>query len=446
MIPELNILSRWLFCFALVVGTISCGGGGSGGGNPTTPDNPALDNPSNPKTSQLDAATFMIGYTYEEQGQEMTQLLGTAFAIDDHLLATNSHVTQGVLDIARQLAQRGIQVKSVSAFQSETGLEVPLLEALVHPSYTGSTRSPDVGLFVTRDILPKTLRLASAREAVSLKKGNDLQLNGFPGDVSQAIFGRSFTPGLSVPQATLFTGNIQVLQNFDERVVVDADNIHTIDMLQHDMDTTGGTSGSPILNRDKVVAVHNSGLAEFVVVREGGEFIVKRLAPATASWGVHVKHLHNLISEFNTGVLEADKRFRLPPSAALLATGGGQSSGLGDLAGTKFSGNVSNAENSNVQHEISITLDGDLNITGSSSWPANSALGRDARQFSLRGSTDANGRIEIVDDTPEVIPGFRRGIYTGNLNPASGKASGQYFEINDANELFYFGDWVIQSQ
>ena len=108
---------------------------------------------------------------------------------------------------------------------------------------------------------------------------------------------------------------------------------------------------------------------------------------------------------------------------------------------------MSNPENSNVTHQITVTVDTNLQISGTSNWPDNPSLGLAARSFSLQGSIDGSGELEFRDNTPEIIPGFRRGVYTGNLNPASGEMAGKYFEINETtNELFYFGDWTATGQ
>ena len=425
----------------------ACGGGGDAGpaapssNPPAASGNPA---PSPAPTPNADSASFLIVLKIQGQGGLRYFAFGSGFAVDSRLIATNSHVTRGVLETARGLAARGERVVGVSAFQSETGREFALLEALVHPSYTGSTRSPDVGLFVARDSLPQQLALATPEEAGLLRKGDSMQVNGFPGDVFKQIIGNQFQPGLTVAQASLFSGTVQALRNFDERVVVNPPSERTVDYFEHSADTSGGTSGSPMIRNNKVIGVHNAGVID-VVVRPGpnGELVVDREILATASFGIHVKHLHNLIKEYNTGVLEADKRFRLPPDDALVAARPAGQTSAGGGAGSQFKGTVASPNNANVAHQISLSVDQNLNVSGTTVWPANASLGLGARQFSIRGTAKANGEVEFADNTPEVVPGFRRGVYRGNLNAASGRFAGQYYEFNEStNELFYFGDWT----
>jgi Trypsin-like peptidase domain len=391
-----------------------------------------------PSGSNLDSSSYVVVVKTDRRSPFA---FGTAFAIGDRMLATNSHVTQGVLEFAQAAARSGERVIGVSAFQSETGREFPLLEAIVHPSYTG-TNSPDVGLLVARDSLPSQLPLATPEETATVRKGDTLQLNGFPGNVFQQTFGDSFQPGFSVPQASLFVGNVQAVRAFDERIVVDPANINTVERFEYSMDTSAGTSGSPVLRNGKVVAVHNSGLQLDVFVVENGQTVVKAQVPVgTASGGIHVKHLHNLIQEYKTGVLEADKRFRLPPPASLLQ-GGGQTVAEAS-ANQIFQGNVVLAGNPNATHQVRVVVDQNLRVTGISQWPANPALGLPARQFTLSGRVLPNGKIEFADNTPELVAGFRRGVYLGNVSAGSGQMSGQYYEINEStNELYYFGDWA----
>ncbi len=473
----MGCLKSWLgaLCLSATVSLAGCGGGSDGdnsGLGSTTGNNPGgagntqlitetnipipsttrvieATDPGGSSQADLSAATYIIVMFWSSASNgSFSEMLGTGFAVGGDLIATNAHVAGEILNRARQYGQFGFSLTKASAFRAETGAEIPLLEALVHPSYNNNTRSPDIGLFVARATLPVSLKLATNAEVAAIRPGNQINLNGFPGDVFSAIFARGFMPGLSIPQATLFTGNVQSLQKFDERSVIDPNNPLSIDMIQHSMDTTGGTSGSPILHNGKVVAVHNSGL-QYSTVELGPDGTPRPFVAsiATASWGIHVKHLRNLLAEYDTGVMEADKRYRLPPEPALLATAG-QSNGdtSATLVSKTLTATVNNPQNPGATHTLEMSIDANLNITGTSTWPANNDNGLGARQFILTGSVDANGALEATDNTPELVPGFRRGFYSGNINPASGSVRGEYFEVNDQNQTFYFSDWTGQLQ
>ncbi len=421
----------------------ACGGGGGGGSDPAAVLGASSTAPVPSTLSPLDAATYMVGMTFDSQGRERTILIGTGWAVDTNLLATNGHVVDAINDTARNLGRANVAVKRVSAYQSETGREVAILRAANHPSWNRSTRSPDVGLLETRTALPSVLTLEAPDGTTRLRKGDPLQLNGFPGDVFELV-NADFQPGLSVPRSSLFSGTIQAIEHFDARVVVDPANLSTVDMYQHSMDTSGGTSGSPILSNGKVVAIHNSGLQQDVQIQgPNNQPTTRRIAIGTGSWGVHVKHVHNLLAFYRQGVLDRSLRFEMPPppNAGQPAPGQGATAGG---AGQAFRGAVTGPANGAASHQLQISVDAGLRVTGTSQWPAQQSGNPPlpARSFQLSGASDAAGRFEFVDDTPERIPGFRRGVYLGAYNSASGRIVGEYYEFNAATqELFYFGDW-----
>ena len=391
-----------------------------------------IDDPQGRSQEDLSAATYMIRlFWVDGNGRRFNQLLGSGFGIGGNLIATNAHVTGEVLNRSRQFARSGVRLERASALRDGTDDEIPLLEVLAHPSYNNSTRSPDIGLFVARESLPVALTLATDAEVGAVRSGDAIVLNGFPGNVDDLIFADGFGD-LSIPRATLFSSNVQSLQKFDERSVIDQNDPLDIDMFQHGADTAGGTSGSPILKDGKVIAVHNSGLQySTLAVLPNGTVSSMTDAQATASWGVHVKHLKNLLAEYRTGVMEADKRFRIPVPQELLQVPAGQQSTDGPAIGggsvARFAGDfdatVTLAENPDSTHRIDVAIDTDGSISGTSSWPANSSGG--ARSFTLSGSIDEDGLFEIRDDTPEQFPGFRRGLYRGNVNAASGEIDGR---------------------
>ena len=112
--------------------------------------------------------------------------------------------------------------------------------------------------------------------------------------------------------------------------------------------------------------------------------------------------------------------------------------------GSEFTGTVADVENGNVRHWIQVSVDHrTFEINGTSHWPENLALGLEARQFALRGTAKPDGELVFADNAPERAPGFRRGVYVGRLNPASGHLGGQYGELDEStNEWHYFGDWT----
>lgn len=165
---------------------------------------------------------------------------GSAFAIDGNLLATNAHV----VEMAAQAIRLG---GSAFAYQHETSRELAATVMWIHPGYTGAF-SPDVGVIEVYGTLLPVLTVASTDTLRNLRVSDDVRLSGFPGEL---VGGR--------PRATMLSGRITALRPFDQSQTTP----ETAMLIQHDMPTTGGTSGSPVVNSlGEVIAVHNSTAAE----------------------------------------------------------------------------------------------------------------------------------------------------------------------------------------
>lgn len=112
-----------------------------------------------------------------------------------------------------------------------------------------------------------------------------------------------------------------------------------------------------------------------------------------------------------------------------------------------FRGHAADRSEPNVAHLLRFTVDRHLAVIGTSHWPAQPLRGLPARTFALRGRCDAAGRVELVDDAPERLAGFRRGVYVGRRDPVSGRFAGQYYETNEpGHELYYWGEWTARPQ
>lgn len=340
--------------------------------------------------------------------------LGTAFAIGPRLLATNAHVTEFFNGLT------GVNVEEVVGVQSGTGTVITLLRALTHPSYNGNPlASPDVGLFTTEEALPSTLTLATTGELEALRLGDDVFIAGFPGDVNDFI---AVIPGETVPQATSLSGTITAFRSHDTSQVVTAENT---DVIQHQALTTPGTSGSAMVHCGKVIATNNAGTVQIVVVvGDDGQTRTDRAAAASNNFGVHGRYLHDIVSLFNSQALQG---FELPPP--FVQGGGGGAGGVATFAGN-YQGGVQTP--ATAAHTIAITIAQNGQITGTTTWA-------DTGNFTLSGTIDANGVLNMADDAPERI-GFNRGIYVGQANAQTGQITGTYAE-GEANNVF--GNWTI---
>ncbi|HEB63485.1 MAG TPA: serine protease [Gammaproteobacteria bacterium] len=382
---------------------ITACGGGSSSGNP-----PPLTDPV-----AVSAAAYAIVAVYQNPTTNKTfnTFVGTSFAIRDRLLATNSHITEW-FNLQKNPLPAGFQMTKVYAVQSGTGNLFTLTRALTHPKYSGDPLgSPDVGLLTTVEILPSTLALASVDEANAISLGDTLFLSGFPADVDEFF---TIVPGTTVPQATNLTGAVTAFRNFNPNVVVGTDNI---DVIQHQVPTTPGTSGSPLVKNGKVIAANNAGTITSILQVDPatGQATVGRTAAAANNFGIHVRYLHELISLFDDNSIQG---FELPPTA--LGSGGQPPP---PAATQQFSGNYQGSSTTpGAEHSIAFSIAANNAVTGTSSWPGTGS-------FNLAGGIDTNGNIVMQDDA--LNSGLRTGVYVGQINVGTGQVTGVYDELDN---------------
>jgi FHA domain/Trypsin-like peptidase domain len=179
-------------------------------------------------------------------------IYGTAFAITkEGKLATNGHITYP----AGEALKAGRKVEVIS----HGGKNVyAVVAAVSHPQYINwpggliQYQTPDVGILTVRlpvgEFLPKVTELATEEELRKLNPGAQLCYIGFPGWSDYA--------SLKKVEPHIYKGGLTRLTTLKE----ESGEFSNLYLLQHDMASTGGASGSPIFNRDgKVVAIHNSG-------------------------------------------------------------------------------------------------------------------------------------------------------------------------------------------
>lgn len=316
--------------------------------------------------------------------------LGTAFAVGARILATNAHVAAGVLENV-------LPVDRVVAVQAGTGKVFELTGATKHPGYNGDPLgSPDVAIMTAQDELPVFLELAPTEDVADLAAGDELALTGFPGDV-QELF--EITPGTTVPQATALSGSITALRSFEPTAIVSADNI---DFIQHQLATTPGTSGSPLVRCGKVVAVHNAGTVKVVLAFDAeGQLTAERQSAASNNFGIHVKHLQDLLTRVEDDLLTAES---LPPADPSFA---------GSYACAAIS-----VVTDLVSHVFELTVDEDRSISGASTWP-NAVL-------ILTGNVDRFGEVQLSDNGAS--QGFVPVFYAGFASVQTDAIGGLYFD------------------
>jgi S1-C subfamily serine protease len=211
-------------------------------------------------------------------------IVGTAFAIDKNgRLGTNAHITFP----AAQALKAGRKVTVISHGGKKL---YPVISAVSHSQYISwpggkiQYQTPDVGVLTVRlpagEHMPKFVGLASDEELRKLKPGAQLCYIGFPG--------WSQYDSLKRIEPHIYGGGLTRLMTLKE----ESGDFSSQYLLQHDMASMGGASGSLIFNRHgKVVAIHNSGRE---VSTSGPQGIVQGI-PVRPKNGMRIDLLNDLL-------------------------------------------------------------------------------------------------------------------------------------------------------
>jgi V8-like Glu-specific endopeptidase len=195
-------------------------------------------------------ALFMLvahhGKNYEKGG------FCTAFAIKPRVLASNAHCVKAAEDFEDKGADIWVHLN-----ESNKGSSDPKMYKVArhggHPKYKhhGMSITPDVGLFVLEDDDAKVMvNVADKNSLKKLGTGDSLYVIGFPG--------RTMDEGSPVA-VFMFSHVGRITDALGQR----AESFDDSWLIQHEGQTTPGTSGSPIFNQEgKVVAINAGGLLE----------------------------------------------------------------------------------------------------------------------------------------------------------------------------------------
>ena len=207
--------------------------------------------------AQISENIYAIGYTVLGNNY----LIGTGFSAHwTDTIWTNAHVVRGLIDVLGLLALLDPAPFAVKSGTVIWGSDTHLLSSFFqHPSYDGTTLSPDIAiLIVSSGAFPDPLEFLPRSQATNLRTGQPIATMGFPGEIEDL--------NTTVPIATFKDGSISALRPYNPSTTVfSAINNR---FVQHNLDLSGGTSGSPIFDHQGwVVAVNNSG-TEAVVINE----------------------------------------------------------------------------------------------------------------------------------------------------------------------------------
>lgn len=195
-------------------------------------------------------AVYVIGYL---SGKHIGGIC-TAFAVQPSLLVTNAHCVNALK------LKGGTPIVT----QNDSGgtIRHRILATQIHPGYKASRNnadSPDLGLLRVDGKMLKTVTIANDAELRALGPGDDVFVLGFPGRVMDP----------QSPSLTFLQGHIGRLTAMGEQA---ADSPTNRTLIQHDVVTRGGNSGSPIFNQyGHVIGVHSAHMDDEEEVRLNGQ-------------------------------------------------------------------------------------------------------------------------------------------------------------------------------
>lgn len=242
---------------------------------------------------------FLIAIYYvNAKGQIFNRGTGTAWALDGNgWLGTNAHVAEMV---SRKEWPKGTRKIVKLAIQGGTGKVFDIEKIKVHKGWNGQVNSPDVALI--RIDAPKgslkPLRVGTQDRYEGLVSGTALGTAGFPGELTgefvdgleQEVLRGKQAKELHAPGATpIFKACfVTRVTDFDRKTATAARS----QFIGHSASTTGGTSGSPMFDKDGyVVALNNSGLQ----ISIGADQSIS--SPAALNNGIRVDLLIDLYGE-----------------------------------------------------------------------------------------------------------------------------------------------------
>jgi V8-like Glu-specific endopeptidase len=237
-------------------------------------------------------------YPANDKSQMKVAFLGTAFAASSQTLVTNGHMVDGLLHMDQLTTEyntrHGTNLQSVwMVIQDQTVTlrykqnSFNIGRHATHPDWNAQDpASADVGLLmVSEGYLPRWVNLATTSAARTIKVGQPIGTLGFPGELQGDAVDDTH------PIATFKDGTVSALRPQYADKFRTAANTY---LVQHDLNLSGGTSGSPIFTSAGVVVAVNSSGIEALVPTSGGDST--RVSQAALGFGIRADKIQELLA------------------------------------------------------------------------------------------------------------------------------------------------------
>lgn len=199
--------------------------------------------------------------------------IGTAWAFESNLFATNAHVVEAM----EKVAKKGPEIPFFIAINQRPDKRLRVAGFRKHPKYgqlearfDGKTpiSAFDLGLIRTTEAPPATFTLASRAQLEALRSGTRIAFVGFP---MESLAGANLD--VQMPIATMQSG---IVTSVSDNYFGDS-GFENNRLIRHSLPATGGASGSPIFTPDGAVVAILWGInmqPGVVASRDG--FVVER--------------------------------------------------------------------------------------------------------------------------------------------------------------------------
>ena len=225
--------------------------------------------------------------------------IGTGFAVNSETLVTNGHIIDGLRELDDELDAHnrayGTNLWSDWIVVQNLMTDFRYNENFFSIGYysyhdqwdSDDLRSPDIGsLTIKEGFISRRATLARSSDVYQLKVGAPIATLGFPGelqaDQSENVY----------PIATFKNGTISALRpRYDGRRYNAPSDTY---IVQHNLDLSGGTSGSPVFDASgRVVAINNAGVEFSFDI--GGE--TSRVSQAALGFGIRADKIHEMLND-----------------------------------------------------------------------------------------------------------------------------------------------------
>ena len=252
--------------------------------------------------NSLQRSVYAVLYAeYEDDGELLyVSFIGTGFAVESGTIVTNGHVVDVLVewdaDLAAYNQRHGtnyysewLVVQNLTIYLKYQSNFFSIGEYYTHPEWDGDPSSPDVGtLHIWEGYISRRTTLATSNEASRLRVGAPIATLGFPGELQGVSDWGDF-----YPIATFKDGTISALRPRFEELEYTAPRDTYI--IQHNLDLSGGTSGSPIFDASgRVVAINNAGI-DYNVFDIGGE--TTQVSQAALGFGIRADKIHDVLDD-----------------------------------------------------------------------------------------------------------------------------------------------------